>query len=160
MKDIEPCGLYIISDRYFSDYPNERYMDNKKESRPHYYAIRDNDGILWMIPLSSKVEKYKVKIENTERIHGSNSCILCCIVPIHGTDRAVLICDMFPITDEYILRAFTIDGVPYVIQNKNIQKAIHKRAMRYLSLVKRGVLKSSLNILETREKLLEKKSSC
>ena len=67
---------------------------------------------------------------------------------------------MFPISDEYILRAFTIDGVPYVIQNKNIQKAIHKRAMRYLSLVKRGVLKSSLNILETKEKLLEKKSSC
>lgn len=57
MKDIEPCGLYIISDQYFLDFPNERYMDNKKESRPHYYAIRDNDGIFWMIPLSSKVEK-------------------------------------------------------------------------------------------------------
>ena len=63
MKDIEPCGLYIISDQYFLDFPNERYMDNKKESRPHYYAIRDNDGIFWMIPLSSKVEKCRVKIE-------------------------------------------------------------------------------------------------
>ena len=66
---------------------------------------------------------------------------------------------MFPVTEEYILRAFTIDGIRYVIQNRNIQKAIHKRAMRYLSLVKRGVLKSSLNILETKEKLLEKKGT-
>ena len=159
MKDIEPCGLYIISDQYFVDFPNERYMDNKKESRPHYYAIRDNDGIFWMIPLSSKVEKYRVKIEKTEKVHGAGSCILYCVVPIHGLDRAVLICDMFPVTEEYILRAFTIDGIPYVIQNRNIQKAIHKRAMRYLSLVKRGVLKSSLNILETKEKLLEKKGT-
>lgn len=71
MKDIEPCGLYIISDQYFLDFPNERYMDNKKESRPHYYAIRDNDGIFWMIPLSSKVEKYRVKIEKTEKVHGA-----------------------------------------------------------------------------------------
>lgn len=153
MKEIEPCGLYIISDQYFLDFPNERHMDNKHESRPHYYALKDDDETFWMIPLSSKVEKYRAKIENTEKEHGAGSCILYCIVPIHGTDRAVLICDMFPVSEKYILRAFTIEGMPYIIQNKNIQKAIHKKAMRYLSLVKRGVLKSSLNILETKKSL-------
>lgn len=153
MKEIEPCGLYIISDQYFSDFPNERYMDNKHESRPHYYALKDDDGTFWMIPLSSKVEKYRVKIESTEKKHGVGSCILYCVVPIHGIDRAVLICDMFPVSAKYILRAFTVEGIPYVIQNKNIQKVIHKKAMRYLSLVKRGVLKSPLNILEIKEKL-------
>lgn len=156
MREIEPCGLYIISDQYFSDFPNERYMDNKKESRPHYYALKDNDGTFWMIPLSSKVEKYRIKIEAIEKEHGPDSCILYCLVPIHGTERAVLICDMFPVSEKYILRAFTIDGIPYVIQNKNIQKVIRKKAMRYLSLVKRGILKSPLDILGTKNKLLTK----
>lgn len=156
MKEIEPCGLYIIKDQYFSDFPNERYMDNKKESRPHYYALKDDDGIFWMIPLSSKVEKYRIKIEHTENEHGADSCILSCIVPVHGTERAILICDMFPVSEEYILRAFTIDGIAYVVRNKNIQKTIRKKAMRYLSLVKRGILKSPLDILNTKKKLLTK----
>ena len=106
-----------------------------------------------MIPLNSKVEKYRTKIENTEKEHGPDSCVLYCIVPIHGTERAVLVCDMFPVSPKYILRAFTINGIPYVIQNKNIQKIIRKKAMRYLSLVKRGILKSLLAILNTKKKL-------
>ena len=39
MQNIEPYGLYIISDQYFSDFPNDRYMENKGEARPHFYCI-------------------------------------------------------------------------------------------------------------------------
>ncbi len=155
MEKIEISGLYIISDQYFTDYPNDRHMDNKGEARPHYYAIQDNDGIYWMIPLSTKVEKYRAKIAATEKSHGNGSCIMYCIVPIHGQDRAILICDMFPVTEEYILRAYTIGGTPYVIRNKNIQKTIRTKAMRYLSLVKQGILQSPLNIMEVKKQLMD-----
>lgn len=155
MEKIEISGLYIISDQYFVDFPNDRHMDNKGEARPHYYAIQDNDGIYWMIPLSTKVEKYRSKITATEKSHGNGNCIMYCIAPIHGQDRAILICDMFPVTEEYILRAYTIGGTPYVIQNKNIRKLIHSKAMRYLSLVKRGILKSPLNIMDVKQQLLD-----
>lgn len=156
MAEIKTSGLYIVSDQFFKDYPNDRYMDNKCESRPHYYAVQDNDGIFWMIPLSTKVAKYRDKINDTEKMHGVGSCFMYCIAPIHGQDRALLICDMFPVSEKYILRPYTIGGLPYVVQNKNIQKAIRTKAMRYLSLVKRGVLSSPLNILETKRKLIEK----
>lgn len=156
MEKIETSGLYIISDKFFIDYPNDKYMDNKSEARPHYYALQDNDGVFWMIPLSSKVEKYRAKIADTEAAHGKGSCFMFCIVPIHGKDRAVLVCDMFPVSSEYILRPYEISGSPYVIRNKNIQKTIRTKAMRYLSMVKRGVLQSPLNILDTKNKLLEK----
>ena len=156
MAEIKTSGLYIISDQFFKDYPNDRYMNNKGESRPHYYAVQDNDGIFWMVPLSTKVAKYRDRINETEKIHGAGSCFMYCIAPIHGQDRALLICDMFPVSEKYILRAYTIGGKPYVIQNKNIQKTIRTKAMRYLSLVKRGVLSSPLNILETKRKLIEK----
>lgn len=157
MREIEPSGLYIISDQYFADFPNDRYMQNKGEARPHYYAIRGNDGIFWMIPLSTKVEKYREKISKTEAAHGTGSCFMFCIAQIHGQDRAILVCDMFPVSEKYILRPYTIGGVPYVVQNKVIKKRIRTKAMRYLSLVNRGILKSPLNILETKKKLQEQK---
>ena len=130
-------------------------MQNKGESRPHYYALADSDGLFWMIPLSTKVEKYAGKIAETEKLHGKNSCFMYLIAPIHGKDRAVLICDMFPVSEKYILRPYTICGKPYVIQNENIRKAISTKAKRYLSMVKRGILKSPLNILEIKEALLQ-----
>lgn len=156
MKNIEPSGLYIISDQYFADFPNDRHMENKGEARPRYYALQDSDGIFWMIPLSIKVEKYRAKILQTEKEHGTGSCFMFCLASIYGQDRAVLICDMFPVSEKYILRPYTIGGKPYVIQNQAIKKQIRTKAMRYLSLVKRGILKSPLNILETKENLLKK----
>lgn len=119
MEKIEISGLYIVNDQYYLDYPSHYYMQNKSESRPHYYAIQDSDGIFWMIPLSSKVEKYRARIADIESVHGCGSCILYCIAPIHGTERAILVGDMFPVTEKYILRPYTISGQPYVIRNKN-----------------------------------------
>ncbi len=155
MEKIETCGLYIISDQFFKDFPNERYMDNKGQSRPHYYALQDSDGIFWMIPLSTKVEKYQAKIAETEKILGAGSCFMFYIAPIHGQNRAVLICDMFPVSEKYITRPYTIEGKPYIIQNRIVRKEINTKAKRFLSLVKRGEISNPLNILETKRKLLE-----
>ena len=129
-------------------------MSNKKESRPHYYAVQDSDGIFWMIPLSTKVDKYRSKIIETEKRLGTHSCFMYHIAPIHGKERAILICDMFPVSEKYILRPYTIGGQPYVIKNENIRKAINTKAKRYLSMVKRGQLSSPLDILATKQKLL------
>lgn len=76
MEQIEISGLYIIDDQYFSDFPNDRHMWNKGGARPHYYAIKDNDGIFCMVPMSTKVEKYREKIQKTEREHGKGSCFM------------------------------------------------------------------------------------
>lgn len=46
MREIEPSGLYIIRDSFFEQYGNDRYMQNKGENRPHYYAVRDKSGVL------------------------------------------------------------------------------------------------------------------
>ena len=82
-----------------------------------------------------------------------------CLAPVHGQERAILICDMFPVPEEYILRPYTISGIPYVIRNESIRKTITTKAKRYLSLVKRGVLKSPLNIMETKEKIIQNKKA-
>ena len=61
---IETGYLYHIKDEFFDIINDENLMTNHERGnkRPTYFTIRDND-ILWFIPLSSKVEKYK-KIAN------------------------------------------------------------------------------------------------
>lgn len=52
--------LYHIKDEFFDIVNDENLMTNHErgKKRPTYFTIKDND-ILWFIPLSSKVEKYK-----------------------------------------------------------------------------------------------------
>ena len=57
--------LYHIKDEFFEKINDGGLMINheKGHSRPSYLAIKDNN-ILWFIPLSTKIEKYKSIIEN------------------------------------------------------------------------------------------------
>ncbi len=154
MRKIETSGLYIIKDEYFSKFPNPKYMDNKEESRPHYYAVRDNDGLFWMIPISSKVDKFKAKIAEVEEKSGTGNCFLFAIAPVSGRERAFVISEMFPVTEDYILRPYTVKGTPLVIQNEKIQKMIKTKALRFLKMVNKGYVKSPLNIMSIKKKLL------
>lgn len=154
MTEIEINGLYLIDDSFFSTYPNDRYMQNKGENRPHYFAIRDDSGLYWMIPMSTKVEKYRQKIEAIERRSGKGRCFMYYLTSISGRERAVLICDMFPVTAKYILRPYTICGEPYIVRNRTICKDIRSKALRYLKMVERGQIHSPLNIIELKKALL------
>ena len=69
-----------IKDSFFSDVSDSYLMSNKEDGnyRPHYYAIEDlgNKDIFWMIPISSKVEKYKKII--TSKIKRNQSLFYRC----------------------------------------------------------------------------------
>ena len=56
--------LYHIKDEFFEKINDGGLMINHENghSRPSYLAIKDNN-ILWFIPLSTKIEKYKSIIE-------------------------------------------------------------------------------------------------
>lgn len=63
---------------------------------------------------------------------------------------------MFPVTAEYIERAYTIDGVPFVVNTANLNNEVVSKAKTYLNMVKRGKLYNSRNFFEIKQKLLEK----
>ena len=57
---MKKTGFYIIKDKFFEDMPDPYLKGNKAGNRPHYYCFEDtNTGIYWMIPLSSRIDKYK-----------------------------------------------------------------------------------------------------
>jgi len=149
-------GLYIIKDKYFADFPDSTWVDNKNESRPYYYAMRDRDGILWMIPMSSQVENCRRKIENIESVRGEGNCVYFHIGVIAGKERAFKIGDMFPVTDEYVLRAYTIGGVPYIVKAKRLNQEIYSKAMRFIKLLQKGQLRDTHGIMGIRTVLLNR----
>ena len=65
---MKKTGFYIIKDKFFEDMPDPYLKGNKAGNRPHYYCFEDtNTGIYWMIPLSSRIDKYKKIVENKEK---------------------------------------------------------------------------------------------
>ena len=56
---MKKTGFYIIKDRFFEDMPDPYLKGNKAGNRPHYYCFEDSaTGIYWMIPLSSRIDKF------------------------------------------------------------------------------------------------------
>ena len=55
--------FYFIKDIFFNIVKDKELMKNKENSskRPCYYCFKskENDNIIWFIPVSSKIEKYK-----------------------------------------------------------------------------------------------------
>lgn len=76
-------------------------------SRPSYLAIKDKE-ILWFIPLSTKVDKYRTIITKKEKKYGSCKTIL--IKRIASREQAILIQNAFPTLEKYIQSRHTVDG--------------------------------------------------
>lgn len=148
-------GLCKLSDKYFEDFSNPRHVFNKQEKRPYFYAIRKENGIVWLVPLSSQVEKYQSKIQEDANKH--RECIYYYIAKVKGNESAFLIGNAIPVTDKYIVGPFTVNDIPFVIKNKNDIKQIKSRLNKYLALVKRGKLSPAVDILSIEKSLLNNK---
>ena len=132
-------GFYIVKERFFDDMSDPFLKGNKGENRPHYYCFEDtHTGIFWMIPLSSRIDKYKKIIEKKEQ--AGKPCDILHIVNLDDNRESVfLIQDMFPITEEYIERKYTIAGNHLMLTSEHTARTIEKKAKKVLAMVKNGV---------------------
>ena len=107
-KQMRKTGFYIIKAKFFEDMPDSYLKGNKSGNKPHYYCFEDSStGIYWMIPLSSRIDKYRRIMEKKEK--AGKPCDILHIVELDDSrERAFLIQDMLPITEEYIEREYTI----------------------------------------------------
>ena len=130
--------FYIIKEDFFEKMADPYLKGNKEENRPHYYCFKENDtGLMWMIPLSSRIEKYKRIIQKREK--HNRQCDILHIAKLDDDKEAVfLIQDMFPVTEQYIAREYTISKNPLVLTSEHTVKEIERKAKRILSLINRG----------------------
>ena len=75
--EIKTVYIYHIKDDFFDKINDKGLMINHEngKARPTYFTIKDKD-ILWFIPLSSKVSKYKPIIEKKIKKYASCKSIM------------------------------------------------------------------------------------
>lgn len=136
---IEERKFYKIKDEFFQEMQDPYLKYNKSAKRPHYYCYEDErTGIYWMIPLSSRIEKYRGIMEKRE--NGGKRCDIIHIARLdNGRENAFLIQDMFPITEPYIKDEYRIAGNPLVLTSERTAKIIEKKARRVLYMLEHGV---------------------
>lgn len=106
---LETGYVYHIKDEYFEFVKDEKLMKNHENgnTRPTYFCIKNtNSKVLWFIPMSSKVEKYK-KIQE-QKIKKSGVCDTIVIGKYRRKESVFLIQNIFPITEKYIDHIDTI----------------------------------------------------
>ena len=156
---MKKTGFYIIKDKFFEDMPDPYLKGNKAGNRPHYYCFEDSStGIYWMIPLSSRIDKYRRIMEKKERAR--KPCDILHIAKLDDSrESAFLIQDMFPITDEYIEREYTIAGNHLMLTSEHTAKEIEQKAKKVMGMLKRGVkfMSTQPNVIGILEKLKKSK---
>ena len=117
---METGKLYFVKDSFYERFSNCGLLENKEmingkpHKRPCCYLFKfDNsqDEIYWMIPISSKVDKYKTQYQHSmEKYNMCDNISFCYVL---GEERAILPQNLFPVTKEYI-------GEIYVDKNTNM----------------------------------------
>ena len=115
--EVKTGFFYHIKDNYFNKVCQNGLMINHDNghSRPTYLSVKDGE-LLWFIPISSKVSKYK-KILNT-KISKYGKCNTILIRKIFDEESAILIQNAFPVIEEYIDHYHIRNGKPARISQK------------------------------------------
>lgn len=155
---MKKTGFYIIKDSFFDDMDEPYLKGNKKGNRPHYYCFEDaTSDLYWMIPLSSRIDKYKKIVENKKK--AGKPCDIIHIVKLDDDrESAFLIQDMFPITVEFIEREYTIAGNHLMLTSEHTAKEIEQKARKVMGMLKRGVkfTPTQPDVMKIIKKLTEK----
>ena len=151
-------GFYTIKTEFFDKMKDPYLKDNKGETRPHYYCFEDAKAkVYWMIPLSSRIEKYGRIIKNKE--DAGKSCDILHILKLdNGRKSVFLIQDMFPIASHYIEREYTVAGRHLILTSERELREITRKSRKVMAMLKRGVkfTPTQVNISAILTKLDEK----
>ena len=131
--------LYFIKDEFFETVGEEYLKMNKDDTqRPHYYAFKDSStDLLWVIPCSRQVNKYKAIIEKKKKNGKKHNHIQ--IIKVNGIEQAFLFQDMFPIIEKYIKNPYIKQNVFMEIKDPKKLSAIEDNAKDIIKLMRHGV---------------------
>ncbi len=136
--DIKQGYVYHIKDEYFEIAKDDKLMQNKENGayRPTYLCVKDEKSpILWMVPMSSRVEKYERIIKAKTQKYGESLGII--IGEFNGKKSAFLLQNMFPIIEKYLSHIHTKNNVPVPV-SVSLQSQIATNMKRIKRLNARG----------------------
>ena len=140
--------FYFIKDNFFEFVKDPELMQNKENGtkRPCYYCFKskEDDNIIWFIPVSTKVEKYKKiydnKIQKQIKLGKTPSVDTIIFGYVSNIYSTFLIQNMFPVTEEFVENKYIKNNIEIKLSNK-LQQEIISKANKVLSLYKNGMKK-------------------
>jgi len=134
---IQTGYIYHIKDDFFAKINDKGLMANHENgrTRPTYFTIKDKN-ILWSIPLSSKVSKYKSIIDKKIEKYGECKSIM--IKEIANRQTVILLQNAFPILEKYISHPHVVNGA-HVRVADNLKKEILSNFNSLLALKRHGI---------------------
>ena len=145
--------IYHIKDEFFDVINDKGLMINHENghARPTYFTIKDKD-ILWFIPLSSKVYKYKPIIDKKIKKYGSCRSIM--IGTIADKESVILLQNAFPTLERYIDHPHIINGAPVRVAD-NLKYEIFDNFNALLAMKNQGINLFFTDIDKIKDKMLE-----
>ena len=146
--------LYLIKDEFFNIVNDDNLMTNHErgKKRPTYFTIKDKN-ILWFIPLSSKVEKYKRIVDNKMKKY--NCCDTILIRKILGKDSVILLQNAFPTLEKYIDHVHLLDNGKPAKVVESLKEEILQNFEYLLKLKSKGVNLFFTDIDKIKKQMLE-----
>lgn len=102
--------FYFIKDEFFDIVNDKELIQNKengiKRSCYYFFRSKENSKIIWFIPISTKIEKYKKiydnKIQKQVKLGKKPTIDTIVFGYVANTYSTFLIQNMFPVTEKYI----------------------------------------------------------
>lgn len=157
--------FYYLNDQYFIDFPDSKLMQNKERingefhDRPCFYTFQDiKTGLYWMIPFSSKVEKFE-NIYN-KKVKKYGKCDTIVFGEVLGHRKAFLIQNMCPVIPKYVKNEYIDknDNNPVRV-NTLLEKELLNKAKRVLALQRKGIPLIFPDVLRIERELLSQKNA-
>ena len=124
--------------------------------RPCYFCFNDpeNEEIIWFVPISSKVDKYKTIFESKKKTRKKVYNFV--FGKVLGKEKAFLIQNIFPTTEEYIESKYKNKEQDVEI-TESLKEEIIETSMNVIKLAKKGINIPFYDIIEMKNILLESK---
>lgn len=134
--------FYFIKDSFYKALPDCNLMANKendigKGKRPCHYCFI-HKGLYWMVPISSKVEKYHQIYK--KKVAKRGYCDTICFGYVNGVERAFLIQNCFPVTEKFIDQEYRVNkDTVAVTVSEGTSKEINAVVRKVIRLYNRGI---------------------
>ena len=152
---VENGKFYFIKDEFFSIFKDYKLMENKENGnkRPCYFCFNDmeNEEIIWFVPISSKVEKYKSIYENKKKARKKVYNFV--FGKVLGKEKAFLIQNIFPTTEKYIENKYQ-NKMQDVEITETLKQEIIETSMTVIKLARKGINIPFYDVIEMKKILL------
>ena len=154
--------FYFLRDEYYEDFKEDKTLKNKLSKngqvhdRPCFYAFKDNStGLYWMIPISSKVSKYKSIY--TKKTSNGKRCDTIVFGNVLGSEKAFLIQNICPVNSSYIKNEYKSNSTPVKV-DRVLEHELKTKTKKVLALIRKGYTNIVFtDVLKIEKELLRKK---